>query len=229
MSNTKKNKKGIILLSAGLDSVVSLYLAQKQCDVVMALTFNYGQRAADDEIEAAKKITKKFNIEHKIIDLPYLKNATNNALVDENKNLEFDELGAISAHAVWIPNRNGLFLNIAAVFADATPLDYIIYGANKEEASTFSDNSEEFNKRADEFFKFSTASHPKILAPCAKMEKWEIVQAGIKENVDFSLIKSCYKSSTQTGKSHCGECESCKRLKDAIIKSQNKDLLNLLF
>ena len=52
------NKKGVILLSSGLDSLVSLYMAQKECDVVLALTFNYGQKAALDEIDAAKKITK---------------------------------------------------------------------------------------------------------------------------------------------------------------------------
>ena len=38
-----KNKKGIILLSGGLDSLVSLDIARKTTDIKLALTFNYGQ------------------------------------------------------------------------------------------------------------------------------------------------------------------------------------------
>lgn len=223
------NKKGVILLSSGLDSLVSLYMAQKECDVVLALTFDYGQKAALDEIRAAKKITSKFNIEHKIIELPFLKEVSNNALTNSSKTLEFEELGVNSMKAVWIPNRNGLFLNIAAMYCDSLNLDYIIFGANKEEAETFCDNSVEFNNIANEFFKFSTLKKPKILAPCANLEKYEIIQEGVNLNVDFSLLKSCYNSIEKTGKNHCGKCESCKRLYSAIVKSGNKNLLNIIF
>jgi len=82
-------KTGVILLSSGLDSLVSLYLAKEICDVKLALTFDYGQKAAQDEIEAAKKIAERFNIEHKAITLPFLKEATNNSLTDSKKGLEF--------------------------------------------------------------------------------------------------------------------------------------------
>ena len=223
------DKKGVVLLSSGLDSLVSLYMAKKECDIVLALTFDYGQKAAWDEINAAKKITSKFNIEHKIVELPFLKKAVNNALTNDSKTLEFDELGVNSMKAVWIPNRNGLFLNIAAMYCDSLNLDCIIFGANKEEAETFSDNSVEFSKAADEFFKFSTLKKPKILAPCVNLEKYEIVQKGVNLNVDFSLLKSCYNSIQKTGKTHCGKCESCKRLYGAIVKSNNKNLLNIIF
>ncbi len=225
----RKNKKGIILLSSGLDSLVSLSLAIKKCDIVLALTFDYGQKAAADEIKAAKKISKRYNIPHKTIKLPYLKESFNNALNNKDKSLEFNSLGLKSMEAVWVPNRNGLFLNIAAMYADSSGLDYIIYGSNKEEASTFSDNSIRFNNAATQFFKYSTLSHPTILAPCSNMEKYEIVNQGIKEGVDFSLIKSCYNSKKNTNKKHCGVCESCKRLYGAIEKSNNKSLINLIF
>lgn len=223
------NKKGIILLSSGLDSLVSLYLAKEKCDIILALTFDYGQKAAEDEIKAAKKIADKFNIKHKTIELPFLKEATNNSLTNSDKGLIFDELNEKSAMAVWVPNRNGLFLNIAGVYADSLNADYIIYGANKEEAETFSDNSIEFNNAADNFFKFSTQSHPSILAPCSNFDKSKIVEEGVKLGVDFSLLKSCYNSSKITGKSHCGECESCRRLYSALLKTNNKDLIKLLF
>lgn len=223
-----KNKKGIILLSSGLDSVISLYLAKKECDIILALTFNYGQRANDDEIYYAKKISDKFKIPHKVINLPYLKETTNNALVNDSINLECEKLDKNSMLNVWVPNRNGLFLNIAAMHADSSDIDYIIFGANREEAETFSDNSVDFIHAINNSFKYSTQKHPEILAPLVNFTKEEIINIGVKEKVDFSLIKSCY-NKTIENKRHCGKCESCKRLYRAIIKSGNKDLINFLF
>lgn len=222
------NKKGIILLSSGLDSVVALHLAIQKCNVILSLTFDYGQKAAEDEIKAAKKISDKYNIENKVIRLPFLYEITNNSLTNKEKSLEFEELNQNSADNVWVPNRNGLFVNIAAAYADSLKADYIIYGGNKEEAETFSDNSIDFINKGNDFFKFSTKVHPKILAPLSGYEKYEIVQKGVELGVDFSLIKSCYNSS-DNNKTHCGKCESCKRLYDAIIKSNNKDLIKIIF
>lgn len=223
-----KNKKGIVLLSSGLDSVVSLYLAKKECDVILALTFDYGQKASNDEIFYAKKISDNFKIQHKIIKLPHLKKVTNNALVNDKLSLEFEKLDKNSMLNVWVPNRNGLFLNIAAMYADSFNIDYIIFGANKEEAETFSDNSINFINAINNSFKYSTQKHPVILAPLINYTKEEIIKIGIKENIDFSLIKSCY-NKTIKNKRHCGKCESCRRLYNAIVKSGNKDLINFLF
>lgn len=223
------NKKAVILLSGGLDSLVSLAAAKDFCNVELALTFDYSQRALYEEIEAASLISKFYKIEHKVIKLPFLAEITNNALVDSHADLEFEKLDKNSAKAVWVPNRNGLFLNIAASFADSMGYDYIIIGANKEEAGTFSDNSVEFLKRADGFFEYSTLKHPKILAPLAKLEKHEIINFALDKKVPLEYLKSCYNSKKLSGVKHCGKCESCKRLRAAILKSVNKDLINLFF
>ena len=59
---------------------------------------------------------------------------------------ELDEMSKIgeSAKNVWVPNRNGAFINIAASFCDAYEADYIVIGFNAEEAVTFPDNSTDF-------------------------------------------------------------------------------------
>ena len=38
-----------------------------------------------------------------------------------------------TAHLVWVPNRNGLFINIAASYGDAFGYDHIVVGFNAEE------------------------------------------------------------------------------------------------
>jgi len=217
------NKKGLILLSGGLDSLVSLDLARKHCEVVLSLTFDYGQKAFVEEKKSAKKISEKYNIKNEIIKLDFLKNILDNALVSKD-NCSFDDFSQ-----VWIPNRNGLFLNIAGVYCDKFDIDYIIFGANKEEAGKFSDNSLEFINASNIFFNHSTQKHPKVLAPCQDFDKIQIIDYAIENQVPINLIKSCYNSFKNTNKKHCGVCMSCKYLKEAILKSKNPDLVKELF
>ena len=216
------NRKGIILLSGGLDSLVSLDIAKKQCDIFKALTFNYGQKAFLDEQEASKKIADFYNIDLEIIELPFLKNITQNALTDP-LNDNFNNL-----NSVWIPNRNGLFLNIAGCYCDKYNYDYIIFGANKEEGRDFSDNTEEYVKISEEFFKYSTQKHPVVLAPCLKFDKIEIINYAIDNNLPLNLIKSCY-DKTHDNKKHCGKCMSCKLLYNAILNSKKPELIKEIF
>lgn len=75
--------KSVILLSGGLDSLVSLGLSVKKYNVEMALTFDYGQKSAKGEIEASRKICEFYNINHKVIKLDFLKEITHTALVSE--------------------------------------------------------------------------------------------------------------------------------------------------
>jgi len=50
--------KAVILLSGGLDSLVALgYLIKnKKYDIKLALTFDYGQKSVNSEIELLKKL-----------------------------------------------------------------------------------------------------------------------------------------------------------------------------
>ena len=217
------NKKGLILLSGGLDSLVSLDIAKKNCDINLALTFNYGQKAFEEEKQASKEIAKYYNIEHKIIDLPFLKDITQNALTEEN-NTNFNDF-----REIWIPNRNGLFLNIAACFCDKYNYDFIVIGVNKKEAEHFSDNSVNFIESTQNFFKFSTQQQPKVLAPCQTYDKIEIINYAINNSLPLDLLKSCYDSQKNTGKKHCKKCMSCKLLYEAIKKSNKPELTEELF
>ncbi len=218
----KTNKTGIILLSGGLDSFVSLDMAQKICNIQLALTFNYGQKAFQDEETASKEISKYYKINQKTIELPFVKEVSSNALTNDN-NDDFNNF-----NSVWIPDRNGLFLNIAAVWADKYKYDYIIFGANKEEGRDFPDNTEKFVELTNEYFKYATINHPKVLAPCIKLNKIEMVNYAIDNNLPLNLIKSCYKK-TENSKKHCGKCMSCKLLYNAVKQSKKPELLGEIF
>lgn len=219
--------KSIILLSGGLDSLVSLGLTREKYNVELALTFDYGQKALTSEIEASIKICEYYNVKHKVIKLDFLREITHTSLcsdaeIPQGENLE---LGEESAKSVWVPNRNGLFLNIAASFADSDAYDFIIIGANKEEAATFPDNTKEFIERTEKEFEYSTQHKPKILAPLINYTKNDIVNLAVENSIPLKFTKSCY----QGGKKNCGKCESCIRLKNALLYNNCKDIIKELF
>lgn len=224
--------KSIILLSGGLDSLVSLALTKEKFNVELALIFDYGQKSVKKEIEASEKICKHYNIKHKVIKLDWLKKITQTSLVSEKEIpkmskkdlLSFDSV-CESAKAVWVPNRNGLFLNIAGCFADSFGYDYIIFGANKEEGLTFPDNTKKFTEIITQEFGYSTLNHPKVLAPLINSDKNDIVKLAIKHDIPLKFTRSCYSDSEK----NCGTCESCIRLKRVLEINNCSELIRDLF
>lgn len=214
--------RSVILLSGGLDSVVSLALCREKYNIVFALTFDYGQKSAKQEIEASKKIAGYYGVEHKVIKLDWLKEITHTSIVEDK---EIPSGIQTSAKSVWVPNRNGLFLNIAGSFADGEDYDYIIIGANKEEAANFPDNTAEFIARINSEFEYSTQKHPEVLAPLINFDKNDIVKQALINSVPLEFVRSCY----QGFEKHCGRCESCTRLKKALIANNDVKYTKILF
>lgn len=208
-------KNFITLLSGGLDSVVSSYAVAREGGAGEAVFFDYGQRSAKRELKSAKAIAARLRLGFRAIKLPFLAEVTRTALVMNDKVIPQIKPGKLddrdetekSAQAVWVPNRNGLFLNVAAALAEGMGLSRIVVGFNAEEAATFPDNSANFVTKAEEFFRLSTLSGMEVVAPTLGMNKTEIVQYGLKLDVPFDLIWSCYLG----GRKLCGTCESCLR------------------
>lgn len=224
--------KSLILLSAGLDSLVSLGLVKDKLNITLALTFDYGQKSAKDEIAASKKICQYYNIEHRVIQLDFLKDITQTSIVSNKSIPSGKELDnpRESAKAVWVPNRNGLFLNIAGSYADSYGFDNIIIGANKEEGETFPDNTKEFIEAVNNEFLYSTmenqnSSHPKVVAPLINSIKNDIVMLALSYKIPLELVMSCYEG----GGRHCGICESCVRLRHALEYNHADKYINLIF
>lgn len=212
--------KAVVLLSAGLDSSVNLYRAAQDCDVVLALTFDYGQKAAKRELESAQKLTRQLQVPHKVINLNWFKDFNKSSLLVDSESIptgtqvKIDDVATSqsTAKSVWVPNRNGIFLNIAAAFAEAAQAQYVVPGFNIEEAATFPDNSEAFMQKLDAAFAYSTSNKVQVRCFTVSLDKTEIVRLGDELNVPWHLIWPCYFSRDKW----CGQCESCQRSKRAF-------------
>ena len=216
--------KTVVLLSGGLDSAVNLFQAHRESQVVLALTFDYGQRAAPKEVESAKYLCRLLKVPHRVISLPWIKDFGHSALIDDQllvpqgKNVSIDDYdqSVKTAASVWVPNRNGIFLNIAAGFAEALGADAVVPGFNKEEAATFPDNSAEFLEALNHSFSFSTAIKVRTKCFTTSFDKTKIVEIGKSLGVPFDHLWPCYLA----GEHWCGQCESCLRFQRAMKSSQ---------
>lgn len=207
--------KSVVLLSGGLDSTVNLFEAHEKTDVTLVLTFDYGQRAREREIKTSSLIAARLGLRHRVLALPFISEFGGSALTDrkhevpqgEEVDIHSMESSVRTAKSVWVPNRNGIFLNIAAGFAESLGADLVIPGFNAEEAKTFPDNSEDFVHTMTRSLYFSTANRVMVQCYTIRMEKPEIVRRGQQLGVDFAQLWPCYLE----GDRWCGECESCLR------------------
>jgi len=217
-------KSAVALLSSGLDSSVALNMAQTRgIEVVLALTLDYGQRAVREEIKHARRLADHFKVPHQTLALPWFKEMTSGLLSSVAglpqptlQDLSSADYSSASAKAVWVPNRNGVFIEIAAGIAESRGADAVIVGFNREEAATFPDNTEDYMESLSRALAFSTANHVEVISPTSSFLKREIVKWAAKHNFPFELLWSCYESGTQM----CGRCESCMRLKRALKENE---------
>lgn len=198
--------KGVALLSGGLDSTLCTVLALKEMDVVLALTVDYGQKARDREIEAAAKIAGHYGIPHRVVEVAFLQ--------DFVSGLTRAEISTRDSREVWVPNRNGLFINIAACYAEEMGADAVLVGFNREEAADFPDNSPEFVAAVNRSLSYSTRNGVQVVSYTIGMDKTQMLREATRLGVPLSLTWSCY----EKGPVPCGECASCRLLVEAKKK-----------
>lgn len=200
------SKKAIVLLSGGMDSAVTLFLAKKKGFKPYCLTFDYGQRHKK-EILSAKKVAEAAKSEFTLlkIRLPW----KNSALLDKNikvpENRKFS--GRADIPATYVPARNTIFLSFALSYAEAIGAKAVFIGANAIDFSGYPDCRPEYYKVFNELFKKAIKLKDiKIITPLLYKTKEDIVKLGRRLGVNFNLTWSCYKG----GRRPCGVCDACR-------------------
>lgn len=209
----------IVIFSGGLDSTVCLAIAKNSFDKVIAITFDYGQRH-NREIDSAKKISKYYSVENKIITFNS-RDWGGSALTSDT---EVPESGIKNEIPVtYVPARNIIFLSFGLAVSEALDFDEIFIGVNALDYSGYPDCRPQFidafQKVADIGQKRGIEGNPvKISTPLIDMTKEEIVLKGRELKVPFELTWSCYKGEEKP----CEVCDSCvlreKGFKEAGIK-----------
>ena len=214
-------KKAISVMSGGLDCTVATSVYDKDYEI-RAITFDYGQKAAQQEIMASRKICERMGWSHDVVDLAWLAQISNSSLntsedIPEVTEDDLDNLDKSSETAsnVWVPARNTVFTSIALSYAESIGAEIIIVGWNGEEGETFPDNSKEYMEEFNKLIDVGSPDKIRIEAPAIDLNKEEIVELGIEVGAPMELSYSCYKGEEKP----CGVCESCMRRKRAFKKN----------
>jgi 7-cyano-7-deazaguanine synthase len=206
--------RSIALVSGGLDSIVSLARAVQERAVEAVMFFDYGQRARQSERISAMNAAGYYGLAFQDVDVRWLESLAPPGMQASSRTDRRDERAdALQSLAdVWIPNRNGVFINVAAAYAERYACDTIVTGFNREEAEEFPDNSADFVERANRALELSTRNRVRVESFTIELDKRAILRLGLELRAPLSIVWSCYRS----GERMCGRCASCRRLRFAL-------------
>jgi 7-cyano-7-deazaguanine synthase len=213
-----------VLLSGGLDSAVALACAIDAGFVCHTISFDYAQRHRT-ELDAAARVASSMRIapDHRRMIRIDLRAIGHSALTDD---IAVPKDRHPSTHTstddipiTYVPARNLIFLSLAAAYAETIPCSDLFIGVNAVDYSGYPDCRAEFIRAFEHAATLGTkrgaADHRPftVHTPLVSMSKVDIIRAGARLGVDFSLTHSCYDPRPPRGASEiplaCGHCDSC--------------------
>ena len=188
-------KKAIVLLSGGLDSSVTAYIAHHHGYDLIALSFLYGQQH-DKEIELAKKIAKSLHIkQHSFFPLDLSQFGGSSLLKNTDQSIstneDISEIGSKIPNT-YVPARNTIFLSIALGFAETQNADAIYTGVTATDYSGYPDCRPEFINAFQHVVNLATkktvtGQQISIETPLIHLSKADIIRKGKQLSVPFEL------------------------------------------
>lgn len=205
------SKRAVVLLSGGLDSMVSAARAQEAGFTLLALTIDYNQRHRI-EIAAAGRIAAALGAERHVV-LPIdLRAFGGSSLTDD---IAVPKTGVVAGEipSTYVPARNTIFLSLALGWAEAAGARDMFIGVNALDYSGYPDCRPEFvagfEALADLATRAGVEGEPfRVQAPLLHMSKAEIALEAARLGLDAGMSWSCYDPTPD--ERHCGLCDSCR-------------------
>lgn len=203
-------KTAIVLLSGGLDSMVTAALALEQGFALDALTIDYGQRHRR-ELQSAQAIAERLGVARHVtlpLDLRAFGGSALTADIDVPKGGVGDDIPV-----TYVPARNLLFLALTTAFAESCGASDIFIGVNALDYSGYPDCRPEFIASFAETARLGTKQGVEgnpftIHTPLQHMTKADIARECARLGLDPAWSWSCYDPTTSG--IACGLCDSCR-------------------
>ena len=212
-------RDAVVLLSGGLDSMVSAALAAEAGYRINALTIDYNQRHRR-EIDAAREIAALLGAARHVV-LPLdLRQFGGSALTDDIA-VPKDGVGP-GIPVTYVPARNLVFLSLTLAWAEAIGARDLFIGVNALDYSGYPDCRPEFIAGFQDLARLATKAGDEggdftIHAPLQFLGKAEIAAEAIRLGLDPALSWSCY--DPQPDGRACGLCDSCRLRKDGFARA----------
>lgn len=204
-------QSALILFSGGIDSTTALCWARRRFAPVTALTVAYGQRHRL-ETEMAEKAARHLAVPFVRLELP-LADFLESALLDETRIIPDSLATAKKENATpdtYVPFRNGIFLAVAAAWAETRGVRHLVTGFNAVDTPDYPDTTARFTRRMQAALNAGTSAALdgrkfRIHTPLLTLTKAEIIRLGLTLQADYSHSISCYRGTATP----CGRCPAC--------------------
>lgn len=200
------SNKAVVVFSGGQDSTTCLFKAMQEYDEVVAVTFNYNQRHAE-EIEVAKAIASDLGVTHHVLDMSLLNQLAPSALTRSDIEVKDGEDGKLPS--TFVDGRNLLFLSFAAILAKQLGARHIITGVCETDFSGYPDCRDVFIKSLNVTLNLAMDYSFVIDTPLMwlnKSQTWELADELGKLDYVRHQTLTCYNGIQGDG---CGECPAC--------------------
>jgi len=219
IENENTQALAVVLLSGGLDSMVTAALAKEAGFAVHALTVDYGQRHKL-ELQSAARIAARLGLaRHTTIALD-LRAFGGSALTDA---IEVPKGGVGDDIPVtYVPARNLVFLALTTACAEAAGARDVFIGVNALDYSGYPDCRPEFIASFAETARLGTKAGVEgapftIHAPLQHMTKADIARECARLGLDPAWSWSCYDPAPEG--IACGLCDSCRLRKKGFAEA----------
>lgn len=187
-----ENLKTALLLSGGMDSLAIAWWKRPQ----LAITIDYGQKAAEAEKLASKTICGQLGIEHSIIRV-------------DCSSLGSGDMANTSPDAAapttdWWPYRNQLLVTLAAMCAISKGVGTLLIGTVSSDESHL-DGTLDFIKRMDDLVSYQEGGL-RIEAPAIGVSTPELIRMSGVPSEFLAWAHSCHKANIA-----CGNCRGCNK------------------
>ncbi|TCD46968.1 7-cyano-7-deazaguanine synthase QueC [Chlorobium sp. N1] len=202
--------KAVLLLSGGMDSLVTTAVAHREGFDLAAMHVNYGQRTWQKELDCFRRIADHYGIAERLeVDADFLGRIGGSSLTDRDIAVEGADLHGSSIPTSYVPFRNACFLSMATSWSEVIGAERIFIGAVEEDSSGYPDCRRVFYDAFSRVIELGTRPETSIgiVTPLISLQKAGIVELGMELGAPFQHSWSCYKSEGRA----CGLCDSCAR------------------
>ena len=211
------NKRGLIVLSGGMDSVTLLY--EYQADIALALSFDYGSKHNARELPYARLHCERLGIEHLTIPLSFISQYFQSALLQGGGDIPKGSYDEQNMASTVVPFRNGIMLSIAAGLAESRGLTKVYLANHFGDHAIYPDCRASFIRPMHEAILQGTSNAVEVTAPYTDISKGDIARHGKLLGINYAETWSCYEG----GDLQCGSCATCIERREAMQEAGIED------
>jgi len=163
----------------------------------LAITLDYGQKAAEAEKHASAQVCAELGIRHEVVS------------VDCSSLGSGDMAGAPTAAAAqtsdWWPYRNQLLITLASMRAISRGIQTLYIGTVRSDGESHLDGTPDFVQKMDDLMAYQEGQL-RVVAPAIELSTAELIHLAAVPPGLLAWSHSCHKANIA-----CGDCRGCNK------------------